>query len=469
MIPVQNKNKNKNKQKKGTFPGAAARAVRIKGNGDYESIKNSILSVIRPAIKSALEVGGASLGSAVGNMAGPGGAMVGASAGKMLAQRFSKLIGTGDYSTNLSDVAHNSLVKYSGASEYASFSDSKTSVRLRHREYLQDVFVGTSGVFSNTAFAINPGLSNTFPFLSQIAGNFEEYHMHGLVFEFVSTTSPYNSTSAMGSVIMAMEYNANSPLYTSKPQMENSDFAVSARPDKSMIYGVECANNATNNYYVRQGSGTLPLTTTDIGTFQVATLTPLATGVTLGELWVSYDVELFRPHVSASRFGYAHWALSAAAATPAGRITSTRFPIDSGGPSNGVRYGSASTFVLGASDSVPTVTLTDADVGDTYMIVIGSTSTSGVAQDISVVTVGLTATSTLSTAGAVYATNVTKNAISGNGLTAVYYYTVTSNSVTPSITLTTTQATVLAGKWDLVLTNLGNGLGTWSNNILALL
>jgi len=469
LIPVQNKNKNKNKQNKAAFANAIKRSVPIKGSGDYEALKNSLLSAIRPAVKSVLETGGAALGSSLGGLVGPGGAMAGASAGKMLAQRFSKLIGSGDYSTNITDVAHNSLVRYSGASEYASFSDSKTSVRLRHREYLQDVFVGTTGVFSNTSFAINPGLSNTFPFLAQIAGNFEEYHMHGLVFEFVSTTSPYNAASAMGSVIMAMEYNAAAPAFTSKPQMENSDFAVSARPDKCMIYGVECANNATNNLFIRQGAGPLPLTTTDIGTFQVATLTPLATGVTLGELWVSYDVELFRPHISPARFGYAHWALNTPAATPAGRIVSSRFPIDASAPRTGVRYGAASTFILGSVDADPTVTLSDADVGDTYMIVIGSTSTSVVAQDVAVVTVGLTATNTLSTAAAVYATNLTKNSIPGNGLSAVYYYTVTANNVVPSITFTTTQNTVLAGKWDIILTNLGNGLGSWSVSTSATL
>lgn len=444
------------------------RGLKIKGNGDYESIKNSILSVVKPAIKSALEYGGASLGASVGNMAGPGGAMVGANAGKMLAHRFSKLIGSGDYSTNLTDVTHNSLVKYSGASEYASFSDSKTSVRLRHREYLQDVFVGTTGVFSNTSFAVNPGLSNTFPFLSQIAGNFEEYHMHGLVFEFVSTTSPYNSTSAMGSVIMAMEYNAAAPLYTSKPQMENSDFAVSARPDKSMIYGVECANNASNNYYVRQGLTGIPLTSTDLGTFQVATLTPLNTGVTLGELWVSYDVELFRPRISASRFGYAHWTLGVAAAKVASKINSGNYPIPSTVPQSGVKYGAASAFVLGSSDSAKTITMTDADVGDTYQLMLSVTCTSAAAQDYTISTVGLTPTNILATTSVVYNSNVsTLGTTSGRVL--VYYFTVTSNAVVPTIDLALTQASVNAGAIDIVLTNLGNGLGGFASSSTATL
>lgn len=443
------------------------RSLKIKGNGDYESIKNSILGVVRPAIKSALETAGSTMGASLGGgFAGPSGAMAGASAGKMLAQRFSKLIGSGDYATNISEVGHNSLVRYSGASEYASFSDSKTSVRLRHREYLQDVFVGTTGVFSNTSFAINPGLSNTFPFLAQIASNFEEYHMHGLVFEFVSTTSPYNSTSAMGSVVLAMEYNANAPPYTSKPQMENSDFAVSARPDKSMIYGVECANNATNNYYIRTGSTSLPLTTTDLGLFNVATLTPLATGVNLGELWVSYDVELFRPHISPARYGYAHWALTVPAGLPAGLLNLSTLTVPSGVPPSGVRQGSCSTFTLsnatGASAS--TIVMTDADVGDTFMLVVTKNNTAASAQGITVTTVGLSNPLVLSK----YSSNYTATG-STAGDTEIFYLTVTSNAVTPTIRIASSQAAVLTGDMDIVMVDVGNGLSTWASSVNATL
>jgi len=439
------------------------RSLSIKGKGDYDSVKKSLLNAMRPMVKSAIQSAGGAMGSTLGGaLAGPGGAMAGANAGRMLAARFSKLVGSGDYATNLSDVNHNSIVRYSGASEYASFADSKTSVRLRHREYLQDVFVGASGVFSNTSFAINPGLSNTFPFLAQIAGNFEEYHMHGLVFEFVSTTSPYNSTSAMGSVIMALEYNANAPPYTSKPQMENSDFAVSARPDKSMIYGVECANNAANNYYIRQGSSSLPLTTTDIGLFNIATLTPLATGVTLGELWVSYDVELFRPHISPSRYGYAHWALTMPNLLPAGVLNLTTVTVPVGVPATGVRQGSCSTFTL--SSGADTVIMDSADVGDTFMFVITTTSDSAAAQAINIVTTGLTAVNAL----VKYTASGTGTGAT-TGITNVYYYTVTSNSVTPTVRFSTTQATTTAGDLDIIMVDVGNGLSVWPNATVATL
>jgi len=437
------------------------RGLQIAGSGDYASFMKSVKSTITPLVKNAIISAGGVAGNYLGNAAGMSG---GNAAGRALASRFSKLIGTGDYATNLSDVTHNSLVKASGASEYASFADSKTSVRLRHREYLQDVFVGTAGVFSNTSFAINPGLSNTFPFLSQIASNFEEYHMHGLVFEFVSTTSPYSSTPAMGSVVLAMEYNAGAPPYTSKPQMENSDFAVSARPDKSMIYGVECANNATANYYIRSGASSLPPTTTDIGLFNVATLTNIAAGINLGELWVSYDIELFRPHVSPAKYGYAHWSLNqpinSVVLQP---ITYGTLTVPVGVPQTGVRQGTCSNFYIGNLGG-PTVTFDGADTGDTFMIIISSKAAAASAVTLTVATVGLTAINALQT----YTTFGTATSTT-SGFTSVAYYTVTSNSVTPTITYTVGPAITAAGALDLILVDIGNGLSVWPNNSVATL
>lgn len=459
-VPTKNnkgRGPRKTQNKKTSSP--ATGGLKIQGSGDYASIKKSMLAMMKPLAKRALQSGGAALGGMAGSaLAGPAGAISGASAGRMLASRFSKLVGSGDYATNIEDITHNSIVRYSGASEYASFADSKTSVRIRHREYLQDLFVGTTGVFSNTTFSVNPGLSNTFPFLSQIASNFEEYHMHGCVFEFVSTTSPYNSTSAMGSVVMAMEYNANNPPFTSKPQMENSDFAVSARPDKSMIYGVECANNATNNYYIRQGATGLPLTTTDIVLMNIATLTPLATGVNLGELWVSYDVELFRPHISPARYGYAHFSLQVPNATPAGVINSTYATAIAGQPPGGVKQGTLSELAFGSGVGSPTLTFANVDIGDTFYVMCTSLALSGV-QAITATTVGFTAVLVFN--GYTQSTIVTPSA--AGPWTALYMLTATSNALTPTLTLSTSSAVTAAGqgKLDIIVTDVGNGLSTW--------
>lgn len=446
-----NKNKNKNKiNRSSSLNGGmvVAKSQKIGGNGVYSlaDLKKSLNSVVREGLKGAGAAGGAYLGGQLGM------SRTGSRMGSGIGARISKLIGTGDYATSV-DVAMNSLVK-PGATQYASFGDSKTSVRLCHREYLQDAFTGpTANVFHSTAFQINPGLSNTFPFLSQIAGNFEEYKIHGLVFEYVSTTSPYNSTSAMGSVIMAMEYNANSPPFTSKPQMENSDFAISARPDKSMIYGVECVDNATNHLFVRGGPGNLPLTTTDIGLFQFATLTPLAVNTTLGEIWVSYDIELFRPKISPFKPGYYHLAATVGAIA-SGTITTGDYTVvrpPGVAPVAPVATGNLSTVALSAS--LTTLTLNDVDVGDVISATFSISAASAIQQTLSIFTSsGLTPLLINQN----YTSQFTTNG-STTGAVMVAYYRVDTNIVPQTLTANISQTLTSGGNFDFVLQTIGNG------------
>lgn len=68
---------------------------------------------------------------------------------------------------------------------------------ITHREYIGDVITsGTAGAFKTNTYYINPGLNKTFPWLSQIAQNFESYRMLGCAFEFKSMSSDaLNSTN----------------------------------------------------------------------------------------------------------------------------------------------------------------------------------------------------------------------------------------------------------------------------------
>jgi len=301
---------------------ANKRAPRIVGQGSYDFQKfiNPMRQALKPVIQDALVKGGGALGS-LSNV--PGGAAMGAKMGR----RISKLIGSGDYTTN--EVSVNSLINPGrSALPSSSFGDDGTTIRFKRREFIGDVLTGgVAGVFTNNSYYINPGLPSTFPFLSQLAANYEEYCFDGLVFEFVTSASPYISTSALGTVIASMEYNASSPSFASKFTMENSSAAVSTRLDKSLMYGVECAvgSNVQNCYYVRDGTSVLPLTSTDLGIFQLA-IAPGA-GVpassVVGELWVTYDVCLKRPVMNPSRVGAMTYAGTAASATaPAGTKTS---------------------------------------------------------------------------------------------------------------------------------------------------
>lgn len=180
------------------------------------------------------------------------------------------------------------------------------SVRVTHKEYLGEI--RTAGNAFNNAYIkkLNPGLSSTFPWLSTIAANFEEYEFHGLTFVFVSESADALSSTntALGSVMMATQYNANLPALNSKETMLAYEFSNTGRPSSSMIHMVECARRRTvlPEMYIRTGEVDQDPTQPqdyrlyDWGTFQVATQGQQA-ACTLGELWVTYDVILRKPRL----------------------------------------------------------------------------------------------------------------------------------------------------------------------------
>jgi len=315
-VPIGEESTPKNKRPKSAAMRAKARGMpvgtRISGAGEYDlsAFAKSVKDVAKSAVKSALIAGGGAAGGVVGSKFGMG--LAGKQLGNALGAKMSRILGGGDYTVN-NEVAVNALMRGTGtrvsADANASFASTNSSVRVRHREFIQDVLTGpTAGAFNNLSLPVNPGLPGVFPYLASIAQNFEEYKFHGLVFEFVSTTSPYNSNSAIGSVIMAMEYNPLTTPFNSKPQMENSDYAVSMRFDKCAMYGVECSEFLQNMYFVRY-SATSPLSAYDVGSFQIATApaSTFSASSVIGELWVSYDIELMRPRICPARYGLYHW------------------------------------------------------------------------------------------------------------------------------------------------------------------
>jgi uncharacterized membrane protein len=202
------------------------------------------------------------------------------------------ITGFGDY-----QVKKNALVYNVDA--VPEFSNDKRCTIVTHREMICDIQGSTN--FSSQVFRINPAIATTFPWLSSIAGNYEQYVIQGLVFEFKSTSAYALSSSnaALGTVIMATQYNSLSPAFTNKQQMENYEFAQSSTPVHSLLHACECDPSQTANqglFYVnnpndQDGDARLY----DLGRFTIATQGMQATGYNLGELWVSYKICLLKP------------------------------------------------------------------------------------------------------------------------------------------------------------------------------
>lgn len=212
--------------------------------------------------------------------------------GKWLGSGIGQIFGSGDYQIMGGIPSYNVLMNGNQIPKFT--SNNQTNV-ICHREYLGD-FTGTAGFFNNT-FPLNPGMSKTFPWLSTIAQCYQEYKFHGVIFEFRPLITDFVTNGAPGVVVMATNYNADAVPYSTKQEMENSEYAVSVKPTRELMHGIECATTQTvlPQLYVRNGVPPVgqDLRLYDLGTFQFATQTnPIQN---LGELWVSYCVEFFKP------------------------------------------------------------------------------------------------------------------------------------------------------------------------------
>ena len=180
-------------------------------------------------------------------------------------------------------------------------SVSNGAVIIRHREYLRDIFNSVN--FENISFDLNPGITSSFPWLSQIAMSFAQYRFRGLVFEFKTTSSDTVLSSAastsLGTVVLATQYNALDTPFTNKFEMENWEYSVSTKPSLSCMHPVECAKSQTpvSLLWTRNGPKSGDERLYDLGNFNIATvgMQGAAGSSAVGELWCSYEVEFYKP------------------------------------------------------------------------------------------------------------------------------------------------------------------------------
>jgi hypothetical protein len=233
---------------------------------------------------------GQTLGTAVGSMFGA--PTIGSGVGRWLGKGIGSIFGSGDYEMVGQNPSYNILTN---GAQIPKFSSTRQTNIVSHREYIGDL-TGTAN-FTNRMYPLNPGSDFTFPWLATIAQCYQQYKWHGLIFEFRPLITDFVTGGAPGVIVMATNYNADEPAYISKQHMENSEFAVSVKPTCNLMHGVECAPGQTplSELYVRPGGQAtgLDLKFTDLGNFQFATQgNPVQT---LGELWVSYTIEFFKP------------------------------------------------------------------------------------------------------------------------------------------------------------------------------
>jgi hypothetical protein len=267
--------------------------------------------------RDAMTGAGTAAGGALGALAGArtlnprnivhAGTVGGALGGGLGSELGGLIFGRGAYT-----VAKNSLHKsgsiLSEGVEVPQFIESSRYTRITHREFVQDIVVpGTAATFTNNTFVINPGNTALFPWLSSIANNYQQYEIMGMVMVFKSTSTDFSTSGALGTVILATNYDVLEAPFASKVIMENSQYAVSAKPSISQIHAVECDPrlSSIDVKYIRNPSSSTSVSQDarfyDHGLFELATVGLSATaGTVLGELWVSYDIKLIKPEITNS-------------------------------------------------------------------------------------------------------------------------------------------------------------------------
>jgi len=195
----------------------------------------------------------------------------------------------------------------------ARMSSTGNTFVIRHREFVQDIIepASNSGAFTLRSLSINAGNPILFPWLSNVAALFDQYRIKAMVFHFKPTSSMINNAAGagigMGVCVMMTDYDSADGAPSSKQQMEAYQFATSCAPYEEMIHPIECKRSQTTIpvLYVR----TLEVPTGkdirfyDLGKTYLATIgIPNNTSTqTIGELWVSYELELLKPILNDSQ------------------------------------------------------------------------------------------------------------------------------------------------------------------------
>jgi len=175
-------------------------------------------------------------------------------------------------------------------------SNGRTCV-VSHTEYIADISSTSANFFCNE-YPINPGLNRSFPWLSGVATNYESYLFRRLEYSY----RPLCPTSTQGTVVLAIDYDAADPKPTSKVQVNSFQETVTTVPWNKITHHSKPQNLRKFGVqrYVRTGANPAnsDIKTYDIGNLFVCTSNTPSTTTTLGEIWVSYTVELLTPQLS---------------------------------------------------------------------------------------------------------------------------------------------------------------------------
>jgi len=178
------------------------------------------------------------------------------------------------------------------------FTFGNKSCRIVHRELCLTVTTTNSDDFDvRAALALNPGIANTFIWLSTQALGWEQYKFHMLRFRYLTRTG----SSTAGSVMLIPDYDAADAAPT-------SEFTASSYEDcredviwkdQLCVLDPKAMCGLVDRHNTRFGAlnANLDIKTYDVGNLYVAVVGTGSAPANIGKLWVEYDVEFFKPQL----------------------------------------------------------------------------------------------------------------------------------------------------------------------------
>jgi hypothetical protein len=202
------------------------------------------------------------------------------------------------------------------APKFSTVKDETGAMIITHQEYIGEVY-GNSvdanndpNVFEYSKYILNPGMEKTFPWLSQIAVNYQEYEFKQLVFSYRPSLADINSNNGqVGEVLIATNYRATDPSFQTKADIKRYPHHSSSRCLDAQDHGVECDKKklplAKNVMYVRNESLSSQenINDYDLGFTQISVHnTPSSVAnAALGSLYVYYQIKLIKPILKSSK------------------------------------------------------------------------------------------------------------------------------------------------------------------------
>jgi hypothetical protein len=145
-------------------------------------------------------------------------------------------------------------------------------------------------------FPINPGLNGSFPWLSNIAQNWESYKFHKLRYCYYTRTG----STTVGSVILAPDYDATDGPPINEQVIASYEDAVEDAPWKDLVCTLKERSmfSIGPKKFVRSADvGFNDLKLYDAGNLYIATVDSTAAAA-WGKLWVEYDITFFTPQIA---------------------------------------------------------------------------------------------------------------------------------------------------------------------------